>query len=85
MDMLNIEDNKQFFHQLNHLTVLLEIKNQNYNKTKELQQGTNLNKRNYAKTKRNKNKYAKTKRNKNKNMNHGLKARTLVEWHKSIT
>ena len=52
LDMLNMKDNKQFFHQLNHLTILFDIKN--YNKTKELQQDTNLNKKNYAKTKRNK-------------------------------
>ena len=29
-DMLNTEDNKQFFHQLNHLSVLIEIKDQSF-------------------------------------------------------
>ena len=67
MDVLNMEDNKQFFHQLNHLSVLVEIKDQNYGKNKKLQQGTNLNKKNYAKTKI----------NKNKKRTHGSKARTL--------
>ena len=66
-DMLNMEDNKQFFHQLNHLSVLIEIEDQSFGNTKKLQQGTNLNKKNYAKTKM----------NNNKKKTSGSKARTL--------
>ena len=56
MDILEMEDNKQFFHQLNHLSVVSNIKNKNYGKAKKLQQKNSCNNKNYAKTKTNKNK-----------------------------
>ena len=54
--MLEMDYNKHLFHQLSHLSVLSNIRNKNYGKTKKLQQKTNHNNKNYAKTKTNKNK-----------------------------